>query len=192
MGQFFGFSGRASRLQYWMTSFFTTALWTGFIFFVIARLPADGSTLGKNEMARLLVTQFTVPFIVLLVLTCWLNISCVVRRYHDRDKSGIWYLVVFIPYIGAIWQFVECGFLRGTQGANKYGPSAGSGSFDAGRVYAEAASSAADYGDVDAKIARMKQERVAQSAKPQASAKAAPVRSGPRTMGSGFGKRGLA
>jgi uncharacterized membrane protein YhaH (DUF805 family) len=192
MGQYFGFSGRASRLQYWMTSLFAFALWVGFGVFVASRLPGHGPTPDKDELARLLVTQFTVPFIVLFVLTCWLNISCVVRRYHDRDKSGIWYLVVLIPYIGGLWQFVECGFLRGTDGINSYGPPAGSGSFDAGRVYAEAKSSAADYGDVDAKIARMKQERMAQSAKPQASAQAAPGRSGPRNMGSGFGKRGLA
>jgi uncharacterized membrane protein YhaH (DUF805 family) len=29
---------------------------------------------------------------------------------------------MFVPIIGAIWLLVECGFLRGTEGPNNYGP----------------------------------------------------------------------
>jgi uncharacterized membrane protein YhaH (DUF805 family) len=44
------------------------------------------------------------------------------KRWHDRDKSGWWSLIILVPFIGAIWLLVECGILEGTRGANRYGP----------------------------------------------------------------------
>ena len=61
------------------------------------------------------------------MLLVWINIASTVKRFHDRDKSGYWFLIVFVPYVGAIWQFVECGFLAGSPGNNGYGPPPGSG-----------------------------------------------------------------
>jgi uncharacterized membrane protein YhaH (DUF805 family) len=45
-----------------------------------------------------------------------------IKRFHDRDKSGWWVLIVLIPYLGAIWMIIELGFLPGTQGPNRFGP----------------------------------------------------------------------
>ena len=44
-----------------------------------------------------------------------------IKRWHDRDKSGWWCLINLIPVIGWIWSIVECGFLTGTSGANRFG-----------------------------------------------------------------------
>jgi uncharacterized membrane protein YhaH (DUF805 family) len=44
------------------------------------------------------------------------------KRWHDRDKSGWWTLIILVPFIGFIWFIVECGILEGTKGANRYGP----------------------------------------------------------------------
>jgi uncharacterized membrane protein YhaH (DUF805 family) len=66
------------------------------------------------------------------------------KRWHDRNKSAWWILLVYAPMIaqyvfmaiapdiasiigivfliGAIWTLVECGFLRGTVGDNRFGP----------------------------------------------------------------------
>lgn len=44
------------------------------------------------------------------------------KRWHDRDKSGWWTLIVLVPLIGAIWLIVELGMLEGNRGANRYGP----------------------------------------------------------------------
>lgn len=57
------------------------------------------------------------------LLVAWMKLAVLVKRWHDRDKSGWWVLIVLIPLIGPIWQFVECFFLDGTQGPNKHGPS---------------------------------------------------------------------
>ena len=52
----------------------------------------------------------------------WISLAVQVKRWHDRDKSAWWLLMNFVPFIGAIWVLVECGFLRGTEGQNNYGP----------------------------------------------------------------------
>jgi uncharacterized membrane protein YhaH (DUF805 family) len=41
--------------------------------------------------------------------------------WHDRNKSGWWVLIAFVPVIGGLWYLIECGFLPGTTGANNYG-----------------------------------------------------------------------
>jgi uncharacterized membrane protein YhaH (DUF805 family) len=55
-------------------------------------------------------------------------ISVVVRRFHDRNISGWWYLALFIlglvPYVGfltGIAIFIIT-LLPGTEGPNKFGP----------------------------------------------------------------------
>lgn len=44
------------------------------------------------------------------------------KRWHDHDKSGWWFLLSFVPYLGGLVSFVICGCLRGTRGPNRYGP----------------------------------------------------------------------
>ncbi|HAE49771.1 MAG TPA: DUF805 domain-containing protein, partial [Tistrella mobilis] len=44
------------------------------------------------------------------------------RRCHDRGRSGWFQLIMLIPLIGWIWLLVEIGFLRGTEGPNRFGP----------------------------------------------------------------------
>ena len=44
-----------------------------------------------------------------------------IKRWHDRDKSGWWSLIAFIPLIGFLWVLIECGFLAGTAGSNRFG-----------------------------------------------------------------------
>jgi uncharacterized membrane protein YhaH (DUF805 family) len=44
-----------------------------------------------------------------------------IRRLHDLDRSGWWYLLIFIPLIGLIVLLVwYC--TRGTVGSNRFGP----------------------------------------------------------------------
>jgi uncharacterized membrane protein YhaH (DUF805 family) len=52
----------------------------------------------------------------------WPSLAISIKRWHDRDKSGWWVLIGFIPLIGPIWALVETGFLEGTGGPNQYGP----------------------------------------------------------------------
>jgi len=88
-----------------------------------------------------------VSIIVSLALI-YFSIAITGKRWHDRNKSAWWNLLWLIPallaapltimsfmaspslghwvlailFIGVIWTLVECGFLRGTAGDNRYGP----------------------------------------------------------------------
>jgi uncharacterized membrane protein YhaH (DUF805 family) len=60
-------------------------------------------------------------FAVNLVLL-WPIIAVMAKRWHDRDRSGWWVLVLLLPVVGWIWALVVNGCLRGTVGPNPHGP----------------------------------------------------------------------
>ena len=60
--------------------------------------------------------------VLVTLVSLWVSIATDVRRFHDRDKSGWWVFIVLIPVVGAAWLLIECGFLPGTIGPNRFGP----------------------------------------------------------------------
>ena len=69
---------------------------------------------GLPEVAALI----TFPLMIALI---WASLAINVKRWHDRDKSGLWILIGVIPILGPIWNFIETGCLRGTVGPNRFG-----------------------------------------------------------------------
>lgn len=65
----------------------------------------------------------SLALIVALVLL-YPSINLGIKRFHDRDKSGWWVLILLVPIIGAVWYFIEAGCLPGTIGPNRFGPDA--------------------------------------------------------------------
>jgi uncharacterized membrane protein YhaH (DUF805 family) len=61
-------------------------------------------------------------FGLLLLPIAIIGIIVQIKRWHDRDKSGWWVLINFVPCIGGLWALIECGFLKGTEGPNRFGP----------------------------------------------------------------------
>ena len=59
---------------------------------------------------------------IVYIAVIWVGLALQIKRWHDRDKSGWWCLIGLVPIIGGIWVLVECGFLRGTEGTNRFGP----------------------------------------------------------------------
>ena len=105
LAQYFTFQGRATRQQYWM-------LFLANIAASLVAIAIDNAVLNTPGVFQTIVAlAFIVP-----------GLSVGVRRFHDRDKSGWWLLIAFIPLVGAIWLIVELGFLRGTYGPNRFGP----------------------------------------------------------------------
>lgn len=97
------FSGRARRKEYWMYQlFFTIFYFTCIIIDVIA----------FNETPIL-----TVIFLLGTILP---TLSVLIRRLHDIGKSGWWYFIQFIPFVGGIILLVFC-CLESEDGENKYG-----------------------------------------------------------------------
>jgi uncharacterized membrane protein YhaH (DUF805 family) len=59
--------------------------------------------------------------LLFLLISIYPAIMLYAKRWHDRNKSGWWTLIILVPIVGAIWFLVELGFLRGTAGNNNYG-----------------------------------------------------------------------
>lgn len=122
----FSFEGRIRRLHYWLAliatgiGFFIVAAVIGMVFGGAAMMAGRGDS---GAAGGGLAIVGTIIYLAAAVVGVWISLALQVKRWHDRDKSWVWIFINFIPIIGALWTLVECGFLDGTQGPNKYGPS---------------------------------------------------------------------
>lgn len=107
---YFGWNGRVGRGVYWLASIPILIIW-GLLFAVAMR---QLNTTGTVTPALIGIGA------VLAVITFYSSLCIQVKRWHDRDKSAVWLLMNFLPYIGSLWVFIECGFLSGTPGPNRY------------------------------------------------------------------------
>ena len=55
-----------------------------------------------------------------VLLTLWPMICLGIKRLHDRNRSGWFILLGYVPLVN-IWIAIELLFLRGSVGENKYG-----------------------------------------------------------------------
>ena len=106
--QYFDFSGRARRKEYWMFFLFNLL-----VSIVLAISDAMLGTLDTETGWGLLGALYAIA-----VLIPGLAVS--VRRLHDRDKSGWWLLLAFIPLIGGIVLLVWF-VMEGDGGSNRFG-----------------------------------------------------------------------
>jgi uncharacterized membrane protein YhaH (DUF805 family) len=100
----FSFRGRINRKMFWLA---TLPLAVGYGITDVMTQSADQS------IARL-------GFVIMIALV-WPSLAVQTKRWHDRNRSGFWNLILFVPIVGAIWGMTELGFLPGTAGANLYG-----------------------------------------------------------------------
>ena len=105
----FSLRGRISRRQYWL-NFILPVLALSFVIAFVS-----DPRLNPNGGGSWLVILWSLAVL-------WPGVATQVKRWHDRDKSGWWYLISFVPIIGSLWAFIETGFLPGTEGDNRYGP----------------------------------------------------------------------
>jgi uncharacterized membrane protein YhaH (DUF805 family) len=108
------FSGRASRSEYWWWVVF--AILVGVVAGVLDAVLFPGS---RRSGAYGGVLQAIAGLALLLP-----GLAVGVRRLHDTDRSGWWYLIIVIPLIGWIILII---FLAsaGTSGVNRFGPPLG-------------------------------------------------------------------
>lgn len=104
-------NGRLSRTRFWL-AYITLALVVSAVAWGAMAMP--GRT-GKTSAAAAILFLFIVPL-------AWINLCLMVKRWHDRGRSGLWLLINLIPGIGQMWTVIECGFVAGTPGDNRYGP----------------------------------------------------------------------
>lgn len=120
----FSFEGRMRRRDFWLC---VLLLWVvgGVIGSILSALmfPHVVFINGPRGVWPLMAGGFWRVSGLIWLLMLWPEVAIGVKRCHDRDQSGLWFLVAFLPVIGWVWWLVNLGLLDGTQGPNKYGPS---------------------------------------------------------------------
>ncbi|MFI4935012.1 MAG: DUF805 domain-containing protein [Caulobacterales bacterium] len=120
----FSFDGRIRRTHYWLGSI-GAGLAYGVVLAVIllatggAAMMAGRGGGGGGALGMVGIVLCLVVYVALL----WTSLALLVKRWHDRDKGWPWVFIAFIPIVGAFWILIECGFLDGTPGPNRFGPS---------------------------------------------------------------------
>ena len=59
---------------------------------------------------------------IFILVNIWFGLAVGAKRCHDRYRSGWFQAIMLIPIIGGIWLLVELGFLKGSEGENRFGP----------------------------------------------------------------------
>lgn len=125
---FFSYAGRIGRMPYWLGLVavgvvqYIACMWI----MNLAGPGIYGLIMSNPEptwevVNEILLTVFA-PLGIISLIFMYPTYAIYTKRWHDRGKSGWWSLILFIPIIGALWMFIECGFLAGTEGSNTYGP----------------------------------------------------------------------
>lgn len=114
----FSFEGRARRAEFWWFVLFSIIIGIALNFvstmvgltIPIMTDPYTGAAVG-----------YPILGLVYSLATLIQSLALSVRRLHDRNMSGWWILIAFIPLIGGLVLLVFY-ILPGTQGDNKFGP----------------------------------------------------------------------
>ena len=112
------FSGRARRKEYWMFSLVYVIILTGCTVLdnVLGTVfMMDAGPLGEISMG------YGWAYTICGLLHFIPGMALGVRRLHDLGKSGWFYLILLIPFIGVAWLLIIFCF-EGKKEDNKYGP----------------------------------------------------------------------
>ena len=101
------FEGRAPRSEYWWFALFAVLL--GIVTSIIDGILGTVTSNGIGLISSIASLALIIP-----------SIAVAVRRLHDTDRSGWFYLLNFIPIIG--WIVLIIFFVQqGTNGRNRFG-----------------------------------------------------------------------
>mgnify|MGYP001467272326 CR=1 FL=1 len=107
------FSGRARRKEYWMFALFQAIVMI--VLMILDNVLGLGFDIGGIPLG------YGVLYTIGALAHFIPGLAVVVRRLHDVGKSGWFYLIALIPFIGIIWLLVlMC--TDGDKGDNAYGP----------------------------------------------------------------------
>ena len=111
------FEGRARRQEYWLFALFQwLVMMACFLLLAVMGAAIDGDSRATGPLAG---------FVVLLMLGALLaffipGLAVTVRRLHDSDKSGLWLLLLLVPFGGFVILIFT--LLDGSLGPNRFGP----------------------------------------------------------------------
>lgn len=104
LNKYSNFKGRTGRKEFW--------------WFVLVNIVVG---IALSLFSMLLGDQYRVLNMLYGIFVLLPSIAITVRRLHDTNRSGWWYLIILILFVGIIW-FIVLLTLDSTPGDNKYGP----------------------------------------------------------------------
>ncbi|RTY90841.1 DUF805 domain-containing protein [Flavobacterium sp. GT3R68] len=108
------FSGRARRSEYWYFTLMNILVAMAFVTLGVIMVTA----LGMDELG---IGIFVVLYALYTLAIIIPSFAVTVRRLHDLGKSGWYFLIYFIPFIGSIWLLILL-CTEGESQPNQYGP----------------------------------------------------------------------
>ncbi len=119
----FSFRGRMSRRDYWLK---------GFLIMFPIGIFNNILAYGVGSEGALVVSM------IIGIASMWPGLAIVVKRLHDRNRSGWFVATALIPIaniVFSIWILIEVWFLKGTSGPNRFGndPVALAAAYESGR-----------------------------------------------------------
>lgn len=117
------FDGRTRRLHFWLGEILVWVI-DGLVWTALGGGAMSAAALRGSPRAMMAAVSGSGLFgLLLFIVLLWPALAIQVKRWHDRDKTGWMVLINFLPIIGFFWTLIECGFMDGTPGPNRYGPS---------------------------------------------------------------------
>ncbi len=101
---YFSFDGRINRSTFWLKYF----------------LPSIGLFIVFGILFAIAPTFMSILALPISIALIWISIAVSIKRLHDIDFVGWWYLLNFIPG-GGLAVLIMNGFIPGTPGSNRFG-----------------------------------------------------------------------
>lgn len=106
----FSITGRSSRSEYWWMALLLYMVGWGLQltvqFYVMAFYDTYAYS-SEYDFLDMLPLLLLLGALILVAVVCFILTICLnVRRLHDRNLSGWWYLLALIPIVGSIFMFV--------------------------------------------------------------------------------------
>lgn len=120
------FDGRSGRSEYWLFVLFQVLVTVAciIVFLVLSTLTMDGNG-DPSGFGTVLLIGFVLLYLGLFLIP---GIAVSIRRWHDLDQSG-WFFLLFavlgaIPLVGFLASIANLIWfcMPGTDGENQYGP----------------------------------------------------------------------
>lgn len=120
---YFNFSGRASRAEYWWPVLMQTMVYIGLLIIFFTMVGRDSSSRAGDIGGGQTILIFAgLLFILLNIIPSY---SVAARRFHDLDQTG-WLVLVFVIANAIIFVSVFAQLIwfaqPGIDGPNQYGP----------------------------------------------------------------------
>lgn len=112
------FNGRSCRKEYWMFYLFVILIYVALIIFG-GLIGAGASSAGNSSAMGIFGGIFGILLMIFVLGILIPSVAVGVRRLHDIDKSGWFYLIALIPFGSIVLLVWFC--QRGTEGPNRFG-----------------------------------------------------------------------